>query len=115
VMDLRHNDGMDRVRFDADGLVPVIVQQWDTREVLMLAWMNAAALQATIKTGWATYYSRSRASLWIKGATSGHHQHVKGIQLDCDGDALLLLVDQTEVACHTGLRSCFDTAQIELT
>jgi len=95
------------VRFDASGLVPAIAQAHDTHEVLMLAWMNFRALEETIRTGRATYYSRSRQGLWRKGETSGQVQHVRDIRLDCDGDAVLLLVDQVGVACHTGRRSCF--------
>ena len=90
------------------GLVPVIVQQHDTREVLMLAYMNAEAWQATLATGLATFYSRSREALWVKGETSGHVQRVKQIRIDCDRDTVLLLVDQVGgAACHTGYRSCF--------
>jgi phosphoribosyl-AMP cyclohydrolase len=94
---------------DAAGLVPAIVQQYDSREVLMLAWMNDEALRLTLTTGRATYYSRSRGSLWVKGETSGHHQYVKSVSLDCDGDTLLVLVDQVGAACHTGERTCFYT------
>ncbi|MCC7281331.1 MAG: phosphoribosyl-AMP cyclohydrolase, partial [Acetobacteraceae bacterium] len=95
------------VRFGPDGLVPAIAQAHGSGEVLMLAWMNAEALEATIRTGRATYFSRSRKGLWRKGETSGQVQHVRDIRLDCDGDAVLLLVDQVGVACHTGRRSCF--------
>ena len=95
------------VRFDTNGLVPAIAQAHDTHEVLMLAWMNSLALEETIRTGRATYYSRSRQGLWRKGETSGQVQHVRDIRLDCDGDAVLLLVEQVGVACHTGRRSCF--------
>lgn len=95
------------VRFDAAGLVPVIVQQHDTGEVLMLAWMNAAALAETEATGAACYWSRSRQRLWRKGERSGQTQRVVELRIDCDGDALLLRVDQRGVACHTGHRSCF--------
>jgi phosphoribosyl-AMP cyclohydrolase len=95
------------VRFDANGLVPAIAQAHDTHEVLMLAWMNREAIVETFATGRATYFSRSRAALWRKGETSGQVQHVRDIRLDCDGDAVLLLVEQAGVACHTGRRSCF--------
>ncbi|MFZ8979894.1 MAG: phosphoribosyl-AMP cyclohydrolase [Candidatus Nanopelagicales bacterium] len=95
------------VRYDADGLVPVVVQQWDSGEVLMVAWMNAEALRRTQETGRATYWSRSRQEYWVKGETSGNPQAVREIRVDCDGDTLLLLVDQTGVACHTGSRTCF--------
>jgi len=89
------------------GLVPAIVQQYDTGEVLMLAWMNDEALRLTLSTGRGTYFSRSRGRLWVKGETSGHHQYVKSVALDCDGDTLLVRVDQIGPACHTGARSCF--------
>lgn len=97
-----------------DGLVAAIAQQYDSGEVLMLAWMNLEALRRTLATGRATYWSRSRQDYWVKGETSGHAQHVREVRLDCDGDALLLLVDQVDAACHTGTRSCFDTAQVAL-
>jgi phosphoribosyl-AMP cyclohydrolase len=96
-----------RLKRDANGLVPAVVQQHDTGEVLMVAWMNDAALHATLTTGRATYWSRSRESLWIKGETSGHRQAVVSVALDCDGDTLLVRVDQTGPACHTGERTCF--------
>jgi phosphoribosyl-AMP cyclohydrolase len=92
------------------GLVAAIVQQHDTGEVLMFAWMNDEALRLTLTTGRATYFSRSRGTLWVKGETSGHHQYVKSVTLDCDGDALLVQVDQVGAACHTGERTCFHTA-----
>jgi phosphoribosyl-AMP cyclohydrolase len=99
---------LDRVRFDDRGLVPAIAQQHGTGEVLMLAWMDAEALRRTIDTRQATYWSRSRQEYWVKGATSGHTQHVREVRLDCDGDTVLLVVDQTGTACHTGDRTCFD-------
>jgi phosphoribosyl-AMP cyclohydrolase len=102
-------DLMERVRFNDQGLVPVITQQWDSGEVLMMAWMNQEALQITLESGQATYFSRSRSRLWIKGETSGNFQQVRSLRLDCDGDTILLEVDQLGVACHTGTRSCFDT------
>jgi phosphoribosyl-AMP cyclohydrolase len=95
------------VRFDAHGLVPAIAQAHDDGAVLMLAWMNAESLRETFASGRAVYWSRSRGGLWRKGETSGQVQRVVDIRLDCDGDAVLLLVDQTGVACHTGRRSCF--------
>jgi phosphoribosyl-AMP cyclohydrolase len=98
--------------FNADGLVPVIAQQHDTGEVLMLAWMDAEALRRTVATGKATYWSRSRAEYWVKGETSGHHQAVVSVAADCDGDTLLLQVDQTGPACHTGTRTCFTGREI---
>lgn len=107
-------DALPAIRFDASGLVPVVAQQWDTGEVLMLAWMDAEALRLTIATGFATYYSRSRRQYWIKGATSGNLQRVRQVSVDCDADAVLLRVDQVGVACHNGLRSCFDTATLAL-
>lgn len=99
------------VRFDDRGLVAAIVTQFDTGEVLMLAWMNADALAHTLERGETVFFSRSRNELWHKGATSGNVQRVVDIQLDCDGDALLVRVDQgAGVACHTGERSCFHRA-----
>lgn len=95
------------LRFDDAGLIPVIAQQHDSREVLMLAWMNAEALDETLASGRAVYWSRSRGRLWRKGETSGQVQRLVELRIDCDGDALLLLVDQTGPACHTGRRSCF--------
>ncbi len=95
------------IRFDANGLVPAIAQQHDTGEVLMMAWMNAEAVQETLATGRVCYFSRSRNRLWRKGETSGQTQRLKDLRVDCDGDTLLLLVDQDGVACHTGRRNCF--------
>jgi phosphoribosyl-AMP cyclohydrolase len=101
-------DLMGRVRYNDDGLVPAIAQQWDSREVLMMAWMDEAALRETIATGRGVYFSRSRGERWAKGDTSGHVQNVREVRLDCDGDTVLLLVDQVGSACHTGDRTCFD-------
>jgi phosphoribosyl-AMP cyclohydrolase len=95
------------IKWNSEGLVPAIVQEVNSGEVLMLAWVNEEALEITRSGGLATYWSRSRNSLWIKGETSGHFQEVKKISYDCDGDALLLEVIQTGAACHTGERSCF--------
>ena len=95
------------LRFDDAGLIPAIAQQHDTGEVLMLAWMNRAALEETLATGQVCYFSRSRGALWRKGERSGQTQRLVELRIDCDGDTLLLLVDQTGVACHTGRRSCF--------
>jgi len=97
-----------RLRRDDAGLVAAIARQYDTGEVLMLAWMDDEALRRTLATGRATYWSRSREAYWVKGETSGHHQFIKAATLDCDGDAILLDVDQIGPACHTGSRSCFD-------
>lgn len=96
-----------RPNFNSDGLIAAIAQDAETHEVLMLAWMNAEALQATIETGRATYWSRSRQCLWIKGETSGHTQAIVDIKIDCDQDAVLLIVRQSGGACHTGRSSCF--------
>lgn len=96
-----------RPHFNADGLIAAIAQDAASGEVLMLAWMNAEALQATLDTGRATYWSRSRAKLWVKGETSGHIQEVVEVRVDCDQDAVLLKVRQTGGACHTGRESCF--------
>lgn len=98
----------DRLKRDANGLIAAVVQQIGTREVLMLGWMDDVALARTLESGRATFYSRSRKEYWRKGDTSGHIQWVKSAALDCDGDALLLTVDQVGAACHTGTRTCFD-------
>jgi phosphoribosyl-AMP cyclohydrolase len=95
------------IAFDADGLVPAIAQQHDSGEVLMLAWMNREAVTETLRTGAACYWSRSRGRLWRKGESSGQTQRLVDFRIDCDGDTLLLLVDQKGVACHTGRRNCF--------
>jgi len=95
------------IRFDAQGLVPAIAQQHDSGEVLMMAWMNRAAVEETLATGRVCYFSRSRDALWRKGETSGQVQRLIELRVDCDGDTLLALVEQTGVACHTGRRSCF--------
>ncbi|MDQ1206956.1 phosphoribosyl-AMP cyclohydrolase [Microbacterium sp. SORGH_AS_0862] len=102
-----------RVRFNDQGLVAAIVQQWDTREVLMMGWMDAEALRRTLTSGRATYWSRSRQEYWRKGDTSGNIQVVHGARLDCDGDAVLLSVEQTGPACHTGTRTCFDSDDLD--
>jgi len=98
------------LRYDDQGLVPVIAQAHDTGEVLMLAWMNAEAVVQTLATGRVTYWSRARRAFWVKGETSGHRQRLVELRVDCDRDALLLLVDQTGPACHTNRRVCFYTA-----
>lgn len=107
------------LRFDDRGLLPVIAQDHASGEVLMLAWMNAEAVTMTLETGRVTYWSRSRQSFWIKGETSGHVQRLVEMRIDCDSDAILVLVDQTGPACHTGKRTCFykalrDGAEVEL-
>ncbi|MFV0450931.1 MAG: phosphoribosyl-AMP cyclohydrolase [Propioniciclava sp.] len=96
----------------ADGLVAVVVQDAVSGDVLMQAWMNDAALARTLATREATYWSRSRQEQWVKGATSGHTQHVRSVHLDCDGDTVLLRVDQIGAACHTGTRTCFDGREL---
>lgn len=97
-----------RLKRNADGLICAVAQQRGTGEVLMVAWMNDEALEATLNTRRATYFSRSRNKIWVKGETSGHTQQVYEIRLDCDGDTILLTVDQTGPACHTGTHTCFD-------
>lgn len=97
------------VKFDSDGLIPAIAQQFDSKDVLMMAWMNEKSLQETLSTGRVCYWSRSRQNYWRKGEESGQIQVLKELRFDCDGDAILLLVDQTGPACHTGRRSCFYT------
>jgi phosphoribosyl-AMP cyclohydrolase len=97
-----------RLKRNPDGLLPAIVQQHDTGEVLMLGWMDDEALHRTLTTGRGTFWSRSRQEYWVKGETSGHRQHVREVRLDCDGDTLLVRVDQEGPACHTGARTCFD-------
>jgi phosphoribosyl-AMP cyclohydrolase len=99
---------------DSAGLVAAIVQQFDTHEVLMLGWMDDEALNRTMTTGRVTFYSRSRQEYWRKGYTSGHVQWVKSVALDCDGDALLVRVDQVGAACHTGTRTCFDGRTLDV-
>lgn len=98
-----------RLKHDAAGLVCAVVQQYDTREVLMVGWMDDEALRRTLSQGRVTFWSRSRREYWRKGDTSGHYQYVKAVHLDCDGDALLVEVDQVGAACHTGARTCFLT------
>ena len=96
-----------QINFGPDGLVASVAQQFDTGEVLMVAWMNREAVRLTLAEGRVCYWSRSRRALWRKGESSGQIQHLREMRLDCDGDTVLLLVDQTGVACHTGRRSCF--------
>jgi len=106
-------DAVARVRYDAQGLVTAVIQQFDTREVLMVGWMDAEALRRTLTTGRVTFWSRSRQEYWRKGDTSGHVQIVHGARLDCDGDTLLIEVDQVGAACHTGDHTCFDATDLE--
>ena len=101
------DEAISALRFNDDGLIPAIAQQHDSGEVLMMAWMNRVALEETLQTGRVCYYSRSRQALWRKGESSGQVQQLKELRMDCDGDTLLLKVDQTGPACHTGRRSCF--------
>ena len=98
---------LDKLKFNADGLIPAIVQEESTGRVLMMAWMNRASLEKTIESGRTCFWSRSRQSFWIKGETSGHAQTVKDISFDCDGDTLLIQVEQIGAACHENYKSCF--------
>jgi phosphoribosyl-AMP cyclohydrolase len=103
-----HPTGLNALAPNADGLIPAVVQDWTSGQVLMLAWMDREALRRTVETRRATYWSRSRREYWVKGETSGHTQQVREVRLDCDGDTILLLVDQVGPACHTGEATCFD-------
>lgn len=104
---LAWSDVLDNLRFNDDGLIPAIAQQHDTHEVLMMAWMNRTSIEESLKTKRVCYWSRSRQRLWRKGESSGQEQHLIAMHIDCDGDTLLLKVNQTGPACHTGRRSCF--------
>lgn len=107
-------EALSRAAFNSDGLLPAIIQQWDTREVLMLGWMDAEALRRTLTAGRVTFWSRSRQEYWRKGDTSGHAQYVRSAALDCDDDTLLVEVEQIGAACHTGTRTCFDGRAIDV-
>lgn len=98
---------LENLPFNEDGLIPAIAQQYDSKEVLMLAWMNKESIEETLSTGQVYYFSRSRQQLWRKGESSGQTQYLREMRLDCDGDTVLLIVDQTGPACHTGRKSCF--------
>lgn len=106
------NDIASQIRFDASGLVPVVVQDRASGVVLMMAWADAEAVANTLATRRGTYFSRSRNEQWVKGETSGSVQYVHEVRVDCDGDTLLYIVDQVGAACHNGTRSCFDTATL---
>lgn len=111
-------EALEQLMFDSRGLIPVITQDRASREILMMAWMNREAIDATLRSGTMTYWSRSRSQLWRKGETSGHIQHLRSMRIDCDGDALLCEVEQRGPACHTQRPSCFylevDTASQSL-
>jgi phosphoribosyl-AMP cyclohydrolase len=104
---------LERATFNADGLLPAIIQQWDSREVLMLGYMDREALRRTLTEGRVTFWSRSRQEYWRKGDTSGNRQYVKGAAFDCDADTLLVTVDQIGAACHTGAHACFDVDPLD--
>ena len=97
----------DEIKFDANGLVPAVIQDWQNGDILMVAYMNRESLQTTVETGKTHFWSRSRQKFWMKGESSGHTQEVKEIFIDCDGDCILIKVHQNVAACHTGYRSCF--------
>ena len=101
------SDSLDKLKYTAEGLIPAIAQQYDTQEVLMMAWMNRSSIEETLQTGRVCYWSRSRNNYWRKGEQSGQMQVLKELRFDCDADTILLQVDQTGPACHTGRRSCF--------
>lgn len=107
-MDTKNNRWLESIKFDEQGLIPAIAQDHLTGRILMVAWMNKDAVQQSVETEKATYWSRSRRTFWVKGESSGHEQRVKAVQLDCDGDVLILKIEQVgEIACHTGRNSCF--------
>ena len=107
-------DALAQAVFNDDGLMPAVIQQFDTGEVLMLAWMNVEALRRTLTEGRVTFWSQSRQEYWRKGDTSGHAQYVKTVALDCDNDSLLVRVDQVGAACHTGTHTCFDGRDVQV-
>ena len=107
MLNVKPDINISKLKFDAQGLIPCVVQQWDTGEVLMVAWMNAESVRLTLETGTTWFWSRSRQELWNKGATSGHTQKVISMYADCDDDTLLVKVVQAGAACHTGSHSCF--------
>jgi phosphoribosyl-AMP cyclohydrolase len=107
------DDILARIAFNDAGLVPAIIQQWDSREVLMMGWMNAEAFRRTMSEGRVTFWSRSRQEYWRKGDSSGHAQYVRAAALDCDGDTLLVQVQQVGAACHTGAHACFDVDPLD--
>lgn len=109
------DEALERAVFNADGLLPAVIQQWDTGEMLMLGWMDREALRRTLTEGRVTFWSRSRQEYWRKGDTSGHAQYVRSAALDCDADTLLVRVEQIGAACHTGTRTCFDGDPIAAT
>jgi phosphoribosyl-AMP cyclohydrolase len=104
---------LERATFDSAGLLPAVIQQWDSKEVLMLGYMDAEALRRTLTEGRVTFWSRSRGEYWRKGDTSGHRQYVKAAAFDCDSDTLLVQVEQIGAACHTGAHSCFDVDPLD--
>lgn len=112
-MDTSIDSVLARAAFDDAGLLPAIIQQWDTREVLMLGYMDAEALRRTLTEGRVTFWSRSRREYWRKGDTSGHRQYVKAAAFDCDSDTLLVQVEQIGAACHTGAHACFDVDPLD--
>jgi phosphoribosyl-AMP cyclohydrolase len=111
--DTRIDAVLGRAKFDSDGLLPAVIQQWDTREVLMLGYMNEEALRRTLTEGRVTFWSRSRQEFWRKGDTSGHAQYVKTAAFDCDADTILVTVEQVGAACHTGAHACFEVDPLE--
>ena len=108
-------DAIEGLKFDDSGLLPVVVQDDETDRVLMLAWMDAEAVRRTLTEGRVTYWSRSRQEYWRKGDTSGHFQYLRGAEMDCDGDTLLIRIEQVGAACHTGSHSCFDGRELPVT